>query len=82
MTLTVPFAAEVGLARAVTRALVGTAFQGAVNAVPARDAETRPVLALSVHGAAVVAGLLLAAGAAPTGLTNASLVLASATEAK
>ena len=76
MTLTVPLPPEVGLARAVAGALPGAALQGAVEAVPAGHAEAGAVLALPVHRAAVVAGTLFAAGAAPALVADTRLVLA------
>jgi hypothetical protein len=56
---------------------LGATLQGAVDPVPACDAEAGPVLALPVEAAAEVAAAVLTPGARPALGADASGVLAS-----
>lgn len=72
-----PLPTALGLAGPVLRALLGATLQSAMESVPAGHAEAGPVLALAVHGAARVAGLILAQRPGPARLADAGFVFAS-----
>ena len=61
---------------------LGASLEGAVDAVPAGDAEAGPVLALAVEAATRIAASILTTGSGPTIGANAGGVLTSTNKKK